>query len=439
VPKHLCILASRLASPPPTGTSLRRTGRLDWRSNAVCDSLYIKQRESHRGSLTASYEAAALAVRESRSAIVEIGVSPLRLAVNVAIIHYWLVRLRGGEAVLKQLMSLYGQAQIYTNVYDPIGAGSLFSDGSQPMTTSVNRLPFASKLYPLYMPLMPAALERLDMSPYDLIISSEAGPSKWVIPNPLARHICYVHSPMRYLWDQRLLYRNRVPAIARPLFDSVTENLRYKDVGSAARVDDFVANSSFVAARIRSYYRREARVIHPPVEVADFGQPEAPEDYYLLAGQLVSYKATRVAVDACVRLGRRLIVVGDGPDGAYVRQFSNRGVESRGRVSRAELIDLMARCRALIFPGVEDFGMVPVEVMAAGRPVIAYGRGGILDSVADKITGVLYSGGDVDSLARAICDFESWEPDFDPQNAVQAASRFSPDEFRRKWRAEFPS
>jgi glycosyltransferase involved in cell wall biosynthesis len=345
--------------------------------------------------------------------------------------------MRGGEAVLKVLMDLYPDASVYTNVYNAKGVAELFADRSPPATTWINTLPLASRIYPLYLGLMPGALEQLDMNNHDLIVSSESGPAKWVIPGPNARHICYVHSPMRYIWDQRLEYRKKVPWIARGCFDYFTAKLRYADTLSTMRVDDFVANSTFVAARIQRYYKRSAQVIHPPVDVDDFGSPLSPEDYYLFAGQLVSYKKVEVAVEACLRLKRRLVVVGDGPMAAYVSGLSDRGVDYRGRVGRAELVELMRKCRALLFPGVEDFGIVPVEVLAAGRPVVAFGEGGVMDSIADGQTGILYKDPDVEGLVRGIQAFEEWEGSFDPAVAQNHAAGFSPRAFREKWQASF--
>ena len=353
---------------------------------------------------------------------------------HIALVHYWLVRMRGGEAVLDAFLSMFPQADVYTNVYSQRGVEPLFAGRAPPQTTWVNRLPFADQLYPLYLPLMTSALSGLDLDAYDVVISSEAGPAKWAMPSLDARHICYAHTPMRYLWDQRHVYRRRTPTLAHPLYDTMGEWMRMRDVLSAQRVDEFVAKSSFVARRIEKIYRRDSTVIHPPVQLHDMPPPHAPEDFYLFVGQLVPYKAARMAVDACVALKRRLVVVGDGPDAAYVRRFADQGVEHRGRLPRADLLSLMARCRALLHPGVEDFGITPVEVLGSGRPVIAQAQGGVLDTLEHGETGVLYRGTDAPALARAIQEFEGWEPSFRPAAAVRAAQAFSPDVFTNKWR-----
>ena len=353
---------------------------------------------------------------------------------NIALVHYWLVRMRGGEAVLDALMAGFPQADVYTNVYVPRAVAPLFAGRPAPRTTWINRLPFAGRLYPFYLPLMASALTGLDLDAYDVVISSEAGPAKWAMPSVDARHICYAHTPMRYLWDQRHVYRRRTPRLAHPFFDAVGERLRMGDVLSAHRVDEFVANSRFVARRIEKIYRRESTVIHPPVRLDDAPAPQPPGEAYLFVGQLIPYKGARDAVDACVALGRPLIVVGDGPEAAYVRRFARRGVEHLPRLPRQELLARMARCRALLFPGVEDFGITPVEVLAAGRPVIAQGRGGVLDSVRHGVTGVLYDGQGASALSRAIRDFEAWERSFRAVDGVRAARAFAPEVFIAKWR-----
>lgn len=349
---------------------------------------------------------------------------------KVALVHYWLVRRRGGEAVLEAIGRLFPGADLIASVVDPdVAFGSL--QGMPLRTTFVDKLPAAKKIYPLYLPLMPLGLEMIDTEGYDLIISSEAGPAKWIIPGPEAKHICYCHSPMRYLWDQRFGYIGKVPKIARPLAHVVAGRLRQSDVLSAARVTQFVANSSFVAQRINQYYRRDAEVIHPPVDVDRFTVGEA-EDFYLCAGQVVSYKRVDLAVQACTRLGRRLVIAGGG-DNKRLREMAGPSVTFLGNVDDAEMKDLMRRCRALLYPGVEDFGIVPVEVMASGRPVIAFGRGGALDTVEPGVSGLLFNEQSVESLARAIERFEAEESSFSAEACRRSAHRFDRAVFERKF------
>jgi glycosyltransferase involved in cell wall biosynthesis len=341
---------------------------------------------------------------------------------RTALVHYWLVNRRGGEAVLEAIGRLAPNAHLYAHVVDrSVLFGSL---EAMPLTTTfISRLPASRRFYQAYLGLMPTALEALDMSAYDLIVSSEAGPAKWVLPAPGAKHICYCHSPMRYVWDQRFTYFDRLPPVVRPLAHFAAHRLRQSDVLSSVRVSQFVANSTFVAKRIEQFYRRDAEVIHPPVDVEDFTTAE-PEDFYLCAGEIRHYKRLDLAVQACGRLGRRLVVAGAG-DQAALKALGGRHVQFTGKLGLNEMRSLMRRCRALLFPGVEDFGIVPVEVMASGRPVIAYGHGGVLDSVEPGISGLFFERQTVDDLCAAITQFERNEGLFSPERSQACARRFS--------------
>jgi glycosyltransferase involved in cell wall biosynthesis len=349
---------------------------------------------------------------------------------KTALVHYWLVRRRGGEAVLEAIGRLFPDADLIANVIDPDSLFGSLEDMPR-RKTFVNGLPAARKIYPAYMPLMPAALEALDMSAYDLIISSEAGPAKWVIPSPDAKHICYCHSPMRYIWDQRHGYFRKLPAPLRPVAHWAAGRLRATDVLSSFRVTQFVANSQFVARRIQQYYRRDVEVIHPPVDVETF-QAGEPEDFYLCAGQVVSYKRVDLAVQACTALGRRLVIAGGGNLEA-LKKMAGPTVTFLGEVDTPTLRSLMQRCRALLYPGLEDFGIVPVEVMASGRPVIAFGKGGALDSVVHGETGLLVDEQSADAFKSAILAFEAEEAAFSAAACQANAARFSRAAFERKF------
>ncbi len=352
----------------------------------------------------------------------------------MALIHYWLVGMRGGEKVLESLCRMFPQADIYTHVVAPEKLSKTLLD-HQIRTTFVANLPFVNRFYQKYLPFMPRALEQIDLTGYDLVISSESGPAKGVIAPPEAPHLCYCHSPMRYLWDQYHTYRDGAGRLTRMLMPHIAHSLRQWDVTSAARVDRFVANSGHVAARINKYWRRDAGIVYPPVAVADFA-PAAPEDlgdFYLWAGELAPYKRPDLAVEACRRLGKKLVVIG-GPDKTRQVLAANAGdtVTFLGHVPFAVLKQHMARCKALIFPGEEDFGIIPVEVMASGRPVIAYGRGGALDSVIDGETGLLFRDQSIDGLTAAIQRFESEGLDrLDPKALVQHAAGFDEGNFQR--------
>lgn len=358
-------------------------------------------------------------------------------APRVALVHYWLIGMRGGERVLQSLCQMFPQADIFTHVIAPSRLNGAF-DGHRVQETFIGRLPFAKRLYQSYLPLMPSALESLDLTGYDLVISSEAGPAKGVIAPPDAAHLCYCHSPMRYLWDQYHVYREGAGSIARLMMPLITPRLRQWDVTSAARVDRFVANSRHVASRIEKYWRRDSDVVHPPVQVEEFAPVPRSEHqpFYLWVGELVSYKRPDLAIEAFNRLGLPLVVIG-GPSDA-VRRLSVRARDNITFLGKADFPTLkahMARCRALIFPGEEDFGIVPVEVMASGRPVIAYGRGGALDTVIDGETGLLFDEQSVDDLIEAVERFESDQlAEIDTAHLVNHARLFDEATFKRNMR-----
>ncbi|AOO81310.1 glycosyltransferase [Bosea vaviloviae] len=332
---------------------------------------------------------------------------------KVAIVHYWLVGMRGGEKVIEALCRMYPDADVFTHVYVP-DAVSAEIRRHKVTTSFIGRLPRAAKLYQRYLPLMPLALEQLDLRGYDLIISSESGPAKGIVPPPGAMHICYCHSPMRYIWNMFHEYRNRSGPITRFVMPVLAHYIRNWDSVSANRVDHFVANSETVAARLHRYYRRASTVIHPPVDVDAFEVlPNGfIEDYCLMVGELVGYKRPELAVEAFNRTGRRLVVIGGGEMLAELRRIAKPNVTVLGPQPFSVLRYHYSRCRALIFPGEEDFGIVPVEAMASGRPVIAFRRGGATETVIDGMSGVFFDEQSVDALidaeerARAI----TWQP-----------------------------
>jgi glycosyltransferase involved in cell wall biosynthesis len=352
---------------------------------------------------------------------------------RVALIHYWLVGMRGGEKVLEALCRIYPQADIFTHVYDPAAMSDTIR-AHRVTETYVGRLPFAKRMYQSYLPLMPGALEALDLTGYELVISSEAGPAKGVIVPPDAFHLCYVHSPMRYMWDQYNVYRDGAGPLMRAAMPLLAPRLRMWDVTSAARVDHFLANSTHVANRVNKYWRRDSDVVFPPVDVAAFAPaPKAEHEmFYLWAGELAPYKRPDLAIEAFRALGLPLVMIG-GPEKTRARLAATApdNVTLLGNADFATLKSHMARCKALIFPGEEDFGMVPVEVMASGRPVIAYGRGGALDTVIDGETGLLFRDQTIDGLVTAVRDFEaSGMADADPTALVVHARQFGEAAFR---------
>ncbi|WP_300394510.1 glycosyltransferase [Henriciella sp.] len=352
---------------------------------------------------------------------------------RVALIHYWLNGMRGGERVLEAFGDLFPEADIFTHVVDRSRLSNKLNR-HEIKTTFISKMPFARSQYQKYLPFMPRALEELDLSAYDLVISSESGPAKGVIPRPDAFHMCYTHSPMRYIWDLYPQYHASAGRLAKIAFPGIAHRLRTWDVASAARVDQFLANSSFVAKRIEKYYRRSSEVVFPPVATEDFHIADEDErgDYFLAAGEFVRYKRFDLAVEAFNKLGLKLKVIGDGEERKALERMAGDNIEFLGRVPFSELKQHFARCKGLIFPGEEDFGMIPVEVMASGRPVIAYARGGALDTVVDGFTGLHCHEQTAEALAEAVNRFS--EKDFDPQRIKAHAEMFGREPFKERVR-----
>ncbi len=354
---------------------------------------------------------------------------------RVAIVHYWLVNMRGGERVLEALCELYPDADIFTHVYAPDRVSETIRR-HRVQTTLIGKLPGARRFYQSYLPLMPFALEQLDLRAYDLVISSESGPAKGVLTRPDALHICYCHTPMRYVWSMYQEYREGLSGLKRWLMAGLLHRIRQWDVTSAARVDHFVANSHNVARRIRKYYRREAMVITPPVDLERFGLPArvATEDFYLCIGQLIPYKQVGLAIRAFNQLGKRLVVIGEGKQRAELGKLAGPNITFLNRVDDATLRDHYARCRALVFTADEDFGIVPLEAMASGTPVIAFGCGGVLETVVPGRTGLLFPEQTPESLAEAVLAFERVEHSFDPEVIAAHAAGFSKQNFKETFR-----
>ena len=348
---------------------------------------------------------------------------------KVAIVHYWLVGMRGGEKVVEVLSDLYPEADIFTLVCDPKAISEKLR--RHKITTSFLQKIGGVRHYQKMLPLMPYALESFDLTDYDLIISSEAGPAKGIIPGPNATHICYCHSPMRYIWDLYPQYRAAAGPLTRALMSLTAPSLRQWDVSTSHRVDHFIANSTYVAQRIERYYRRSAHVVNPPVDLSRFTQNRASaqtrvpasQNYYLCAGQITPYKKIEIAVEACTRTGKRLVVLGAGATPS-LRRLAGPTVEFLGAVDDAAMNEHFANCSALLFPGVEDFGIVPLEVMASGRPVIAFAKGGALETVVDGRTGLFFKEQTVDSVVDAIHRFEAIAHLFEPETLRAHARSF---------------
>lgn len=345
---------------------------------------------------------------------------------RAAIVHYWLLNRRGGEKVLEALCRLLPDADLFTLFCDPDSLGPNLR--RHRITTSfLNPL---RRGYRSLLPLMPMALESFDLRTYDLVLSSESGPAKGVITSSSTRHICYCHTPMRYLWDLYPAYRNEWTRsrLKRALMTPLSHYLRMWDYSSSARVDTFVANSENVRRRLWKTYRRDAVVVYPPVEIDSF-YCDDPEDYYLIVSELVAYKRIDSAVREFARTGRRLKIVGDGPEYRALRAGAPANIEFLGRVSDCELRGIYAKSRAFLLPGEEDLGIATVEALSSGKPVIALGRGGALETVP-PFGGVLYE--EPGDLGAAISQFETIEDGIRPIDLQLWARRFSEAEFARK-------
>jgi glycosyltransferase involved in cell wall biosynthesis len=341
--------------------------------------------------------------------------------------------------MLEALLELFPSADIYTHVHDAAAVSPLIN--SHKITTSfIQRLPFAKKLYPIYMPLMPRALIDFNLQKYDLIISSEAGPAKGVVPNPDAFHICYCHSPMRYLWDLYHEYFRGANFFVRFFMKALIPSLRVWDITSANMVDKFITNSNYVAKRIKRYYNRDAEVVFGPADVESFNSDNNDyserniKDYYLFFGQVAFNKNVDVALEACVRTGRKLVVSGGGAKKKLIRHYEKTGlVTFTGRVLDNEKKRLFSEAKALLFPGIEDMGLVPIEANAAGCPVIAFRKGGVLDTVKENVTGIFFDEQTAESLAGALDEFESGRCKLGSRAEFTAqAARFSKAAFKER-------
>jgi len=353
---------------------------------------------------------------------------------RIAIVHYWLVGMRGGERVLEHLCQMYPDADIFTHVVDPERISSIILRHDI-HTTFIARLPFAKRQYQKYLPLMPRALELLDLEAYDLVISCEAGPAKGVITRPDAIHLTYCHSPMRYLWDQYPQYHAAGGFGARVMMPLFAPSLRQWDMTSAARPDRIMANSAYIKARIAKSWRRDATVVYPPVDTTLFTPAGDASDEYLWVGQLVPYKRPDLAVDAFTRSGRKLHVIGDGARLGQLQARAGLTIRFTRHADFASLRAAYASARALVFTAEEDFGLIPVEVMASGRPVLAFARGGAMETVVGGETGLFFDHKTIESLLDGLDRFEAWLPRFDPLAAVARAQAFGPARFRRAFTA----
>src|SRR5574337_373087 len=373
---------------------------------------------------------------------------------KVALIHDWLTGMRGGERCLEILCDLFPEADLFTLLHLK-GRVSTVIEGRNIRASVIQDLPFAASHYRYYLPLFPWAIEQFQLDEYDLVLSSSHCADKGVKPPPQALHIAYVYTPMRYIWDMQDAYvaAGRMSPMSRLMLRVIAGRLRRWDVAVNTRVDHFVAISHHVADRIRRHYGREAEVIYPPVETARFHIADRTDDYYLVAGAFAPYKRIDLAIEAFNRLRRRLVIMGEGQEGHRLRHMAGPTIEFLGWRSDREVADLLSRCRALIFPGEEDFGILPVEAMACGRPVIAYGRGGVTETVIplnsfeardsrfelrtptpnpQPPTGIFFYDQTIEALVQAVDLFERSSDRFDPEALRAYALTFDRSIFEKR-------
>lgn len=353
---------------------------------------------------------------------------------RVAIVHDWLTGMRGGEKVLESFCELFPEADIFTLIHLRGSVSKIIED--RPIRTSfLQRLPFVKRHYRSFLMLFPLAIEGFDMRDYDMVLSSSHCVAKGILTNSSALHVCYCHTPMRYVWDQYYTYfgSDRKGLISRFLMPAVAHYLRMWDVASSNRVDYFVANSYHVANRIKKYYKRSADVIHPPVDCSLYRPLEDRRegDYYLIVSAFAPYKRIDIAVDAFEEMGLPLIVIGGGQEEEHIRKMAKKHVQCIGWQSSESLKEYYNGCKALIFPGEEDFGIVPLEAQACGKPVIAFAKGGVLETVhgvypcynsttevaarqPETPTGVFFTKQTTASLTEAVRFFERHKDLFDP-------------------------
>jgi glycosyltransferase involved in cell wall biosynthesis len=357
---------------------------------------------------------------------------------KTAVVHDWLTGMRGGEKVLSAILELYPEADLFTLIHNS-GSVSENIENRKIVTSFIDHLPFKSKHYRHYLPLFPTAIELFNFKDYDLIISTSHCVAKGVRPPPDTLHISYIHSPMRYVWDMYEDYfgSDKLNILTRMIIPPIANYLRTWDAISSNRVDHFIANSRHVARRIFKYYRRHASVIYPPVEISPISTATQSEDYYLVVSALVPYKRIDLAVSAFNKLDKQLLIIGDGPERSKLQKQANNNIKFVDWLPPDQLNSYYAGCKALIFPGEEDFGIVPVEVQGFGKPVIAFSRGGALETVIgldDKnegqCTGIFFNRQTDQDLMGAIqqCEKKQWNNNFIHEHA----HKFSKENFKKQ-------
>lgn len=351
-------------------------------------------------------------------------------SLKVALVHDWIVGEGGGEQVLRCFHELFPEAHIYTLVYNEEKAPA-WTQGLDIRTTYIQGWPGGKTHHKFLLSFMPKAWESLDLTEYDLVLSSCTSCCKGVITRPDAVHVCYCHSPIRYVWDLYYDYLNGASRLKRAFMPGMIHKVRMWDFQAAQRVDYFISNSDFVGKRIAKFYRRESTTVHPGIRLPEGEVSEERGDYYFVLSRFVGYKRIDLAIEACNKLGRKLIVAGSGgEEEERLRAMAGPTVEFVGRVSDEQLQDYYSHAKAFLFPGIEDFGLTPVEAMAGGTPVLAYGEGGALETVVDGETGMFFHEQTADALAACIEEFE--RRSFSAAACRARAEKFTCESFKRE-------
>lgn len=352
---------------------------------------------------------------------------------KIALVHDYLVQYGGAERVLKCFTELYPYAPIYTLVYDKEAMHGNFADKNI-KTSFIQKLPFAKKRHRIFPQFMPMAIEQFDFSNYDIVLSDSSSYAKGVITGSQTLHICYMHTPMRYAWDDCQKYTSdfSFPKFIKKFIPLVMNYIRIWDRTSVERVDKLIANSNFVARRIKKYYKRDSVVIHPPVDIENFYISGKRGDYFLLAGRMLAYKRNDIAIEAFNKLGLKLKIIGRGPEMKRLKKLAKTNIEFLGRVSDQELARYFAECRAFIFPQEEDFGIVAIEAMASGKPIIAYRGGDIIEHMEEEKMGIYFDNQNPEAIMGAVREFN--DDDYDPHYIRAKALKFDKNIFKAKIR-----
>ncbi len=354
---------------------------------------------------------------------------------KTALVHDWLTSKGGAEKFLEALYGLF-PAPVHVLVKDEKMVQESFWRDKEVHASFIQRLPFAKKAYRHYLPLFPLAIEQFDLSSYDLVLSSSHAVAKNVMTHAGQLHICYCHTPMRYAWDLYHQYVRELGLVKRRMAAGVLHYMRMWDSAAASRVDHFVANSQYVARRIKKVYGRDSTVIYSGIPIHLFSLAPCKEDFYLTVSRMVPYKRIDLIVEAFSKMSeKKLVVIGDGPEMEKVKSYATPNIEILGGdLSDEQVRDYMAKARAFVFAAEEDFGLVPVEAQAAGTPIIAYGRGGVVETVKEGATGLFFDEQTVASLCNAVAAFEKKREDFVPIDIRRHAERFSDVRFQKEFK-----